>query len=134
MASPPGFSFWKLKQNAAFVLALSKPSSVTLGIYCIGAKVPRKSYVTLDHFALVIPVLKTATISPAVVFRKLERLARSLQALLREAEVMESVVVSSDVRQLCKAVSEEQDSKRLKALLDELLRVLDEHQLLAALF
>jgi hypothetical protein len=47
---------------------------------------------------------------------------------------MESVVVSSDVRELCRAVSEEEDSKRMKVLLDELLRVLDEHQLLAALF
>ncbi len=45
---------------------------------------------------------------------------------------MESVV-SSDVRELCKAVSEEEDSERLKLLLDELLRVLDERQLVAAL-
>ena len=42
-------------------------------------------------------------------------------------------VVSSDVRELCKAVSQEEDSERMKAFLNELLRVLDERQLLAAL-
>jgi hypothetical protein len=41
---------------------------------------------------------------------------------------MEAVAVSSDVRQLCKAVSEEEDSKQMMVLLDELLRVLDERQ------
>jgi hypothetical protein len=41
---------------------------------------------------------------------------------------MEAVAVSSDVRQLCKAVSEEEDSKQMIVLLDELLRVLDERQ------
>jgi hypothetical protein len=46
---------------------------------------------------------------------------------------MKTVVTSSDVRQLCKAVSEEQDSKQMMVLLDELLRVLDERQLVAAL-
>ena len=45
---------------------------------------------------------------------------------------MESVV-DSEVRELCKAVSQEQDSERLKRLLDELLTVLDERQLLASL-
>jgi NTP pyrophosphatase (non-canonical NTP hydrolase) len=42
-------------------------------------------------------------------------------------------VVNSEVRELCKAVSQEQDSERLKRLLDELLTVLDERQLLASL-
>ncbi len=42
--------------------------------------------------------------------------------------------LNSDVRKLCKAVSEEQDSERMKALLDELLGILEERQLLAALF
>jgi hypothetical protein len=42
-------------------------------------------------------------------------------------------VVNSEVRQLCRAVSQEQDSERLKRLLDELLTVLDERQLLASL-
>ncbi len=42
--------------------------------------------------------------------------------------------VNSDVRELCKAVSQEEDSERMKVLLDELLRILDERQLLAALF
>jgi hypothetical protein len=37
-------------------------------------------------------------------------------------------VVSPDVRQLCKAVSEEEDSKKVTFLLDELLRVLEERQ------
>ena len=40
---------------------------------------------------------------------------------------MESGVVSSEVRELCKAVSQE-DSERVNLLLDELLRVLDEPQ------
>ena len=42
--------------------------------------------------------------------------------------------LNSYVRELCKAVSEEQDSERMKALLDELLGILEERQLLAALF
>jgi hypothetical protein len=42
--------------------------------------------------------------------------------------------LNSDVRELCKAVSQEQDSERMKALLDELLRTLEERQFLAALF
>jgi len=41
---------------------------------------------------------------------------------------MEAMAVSSDVRQLCKAVSEEQDSKQVTLLLGELLRVLEERQ------
>jgi hypothetical protein len=68
---------------------------------------------------------------------KIRMLAHSL-GCAREAEVqggrsMESGI-NSDVRELCKAVSEEEDSERMKALLDELLRVLEERQLLAALF
>ena len=45
---------------------------------------------------------------------------------------MESVV-NSEVPELCRAVSLEQDSERLRRLLDELLTVLDERQLLASL-
>lgn len=45
---------------------------------------------------------------------------------------MESVI-NSDLRELCRAVSQEQDSERLKRLLDELLTALDERQLLASL-
>jgi len=41
---------------------------------------------------------------------------------------MESGVVSSEVRELCKAVSQEEDSERMNLLLDDLLRVLDEPQ------
>jgi hypothetical protein len=51
----------------------------------------------------------------------------------RREQIMESVVVSSDVRRLCKAVSEGEDSKQIMVLLDELLRVFDERQLVAAL-
>ena len=42
----------------------------------------------------------------------------------------------SDVRRLCKAVSEEQeeDSARLQGLLDELLQALEERQLTTLLF
>jgi hypothetical protein len=47
--------------------------------------------------------------------------------------IMEAVAINSDVRQLCKAVSEEEDSKQMLVLLDELLRVLDERQPVAAL-
>ena len=45
---------------------------------------------------------------------------------------MESIV-NSEVRELCRAVSQERDSERLQRLLDELLTVLDERQLLASL-
>ena len=45
---------------------------------------------------------------------------------------MESVI-NSEVRQLCKAVSEEQDSERLKALLERLTEMLDERMLVASL-
>lgn len=45
---------------------------------------------------------------------------------------MESVV-NSEVRELCRAVSQERDSERLQRLLDELLTMLDERQLLASL-
>ena len=43
-------------------------------------------------------------------------------------------VINSDIRQLCRAVSEEQDSSQMMALLDELLRVLDERQERTLLF
>ena len=46
---------------------------------------------------------------------------------------MESDIVNSDVHELCKAVSPEDDPERMKVLLDEWTRVLDERQLLAAL-
>jgi len=39
----------------------------------------------------------------------------------------------TDVRQLCKAVAEEANPDQVKVLLDELLQVVDEHQLLASL-
>lgn len=42
-------------------------------------------------------------------------------------------VVNYEVRELCRAVWQEQDSERLKRLLDELLTTLDERQLLASL-
>ena len=43
-------------------------------------------------------------------------------------------MINSDIRQLCRAVSEEQDSKQISALLDELQRVLDERQERTLLF
>jgi len=46
-------------------------------------------------------------------------------------KIMESG--SSEIRELCKAVSQEEDSERMKVLLDELLRVLDERELVASL-
>jgi hypothetical protein len=45
-----------------------------------------------------------------------------------------ALVENTNVRQLCKSVSEEEDSYRMKLLLDELYRALDERQLLASLF
>jgi len=46
---------------------------------------------------------------------------------------MESGVVSSDLRELCNAVSEEEDPGRMNLLLDALCDLLDERQLMAAL-
>jgi len=68
------------------------------------------------------------------VFPHIEGLEDVLQAVNGKvgANAMESVV-DSEVRELCRAVSQEQDSERLKRLLDELLTVLDERQLLASL-
>ena len=45
---------------------------------------------------------------------------------------MESTV-NSELRQLCKAVAEEQDADRLRILLDHLLQALNERELLASL-
>jgi hypothetical protein len=39
----------------------------------------------------------------------------------------------SKIRELCKAISNEEDSKQMASLLDELLRVLDERQLTMSL-
>lgn len=47
-------------------------------------------------------------------------------------ELMEAVF-NSDVRQLCKAVAEEKDPERMKALLDQLAQMLDERRLVALL-
>ena len=43
-------------------------------------------------------------------------------------------VQNTNVRELCKSVLEEEDSSRMKLLLDELYRALDERELLASLF
>ena len=67
------------------------------------------------------------------VFSHIGRLEEGLQELMyMGANVMEPVV-NSEVRELCRAVSQEQDSERLKRLVDELLTTLDERQLLASL-
>jgi NTP pyrophosphatase (non-canonical NTP hydrolase) len=47
-------------------------------------------------------------------------------------KIMESVV-NSEVRELCKAVAQEEDPEQMKSLLDELLSMLDERQLIASL-
>jgi hypothetical protein len=44
-----------------------------------------------------------------------------------------ALVQNTNVRELCKSVLEEADSARVKFLLDELYRVLDERELLASL-
>ena len=44
-----------------------------------------------------------------------------------------ALLQNSNVRELCKSVSEEEDSSRIKLLLDELYRALDERELLASL-
>lgn len=38
-------------------------------------------------------------------------------------------VVKSELRRLCQAVAEEQDGRRMQALLDQLLQILEERQL-----
>lgn len=43
-------------------------------------------------------------------------------------------VISREVRQLCKAVSEEQEPSRAKILMDQLLDLLNERMLMASLF
>jgi hypothetical protein len=43
-------------------------------------------------------------------------------------------VVNFEVRELCKAVSEENDPERAKTLVEALLQTLDERQLVASLF
>jgi hypothetical protein len=44
-----------------------------------------------------------------------------------------AVVENADARELCKAVSEEEDPAKIRLLLDELYYILDERQFLAAL-
>jgi hypothetical protein len=41
---------------------------------------------------------------------------------------------TAEVRRLCKAVAEEQDVNRMRALLDDLLQALNERELLMSLF
>jgi len=48
------------------------------------------------------------------------------------SDEQESALISK-IRELCKAVSNEEDSKQMASLLDELLRVLDERQLTLSL-
>jgi hypothetical protein len=57
-------------------------------------------------------------------------IARTIKSM--GAKAMEPVI-NTEVRELCRAVSQEKDSERLKRLVDELLTVLDERQLLASL-
>jgi len=45
----------------------------------------------------------------------------------------EEFALISKIRELCRAVSNEEDSKQMASLLDELLRVLDERQLTMSL-
>jgi hypothetical protein len=42
-------------------------------------------------------------------------------------------VINSEIRELCRAVLQEEDSGRVKTLLDQLLGLLEERQLLASL-
>jgi len=44
-----------------------------------------------------------------------------------------ALVQNTNVRELCKSALEEQDPSRVKLLLDELCRALDERELLASL-
>lgn len=43
-------------------------------------------------------------------------------------------VVNREIRQLCKAVSEEQEPSRVRALAEQLLEALNERLLMASLF
>ena len=67
------------------------------------------------------------------VFSPIGSLEEDLQELIGMGAKGMEPVVNSEVRELCRAVSQEQDSERLKRLLDELLTTLDERQLLASL-
>jgi hypothetical protein len=67
------------------------------------------------------------------VFSHVGRLEEGLQEQMYVGANAMEPVVNSEVRELCRAVSQEQDSERLKRLLDELLTTLDERQLLASL-
>ena len=44
-----------------------------------------------------------------------------------------TLVQNANLRELCRSVSEEEDFERLKLLLEELYRALDERELLASL-
>ena len=87
----------------------------------------------LHAFGQIIPAhlnfLKSATVSVSLVFQTIER----LKPVGMQETNMEPVV-NREVRQLCKAVAEEQEPTRVRQLLDQLLETLDERLLMASLF
>jgi type III secretory pathway component EscV len=101
--------------------------------------VRRKSYISADDSLLAIPLppgrnyLRANSVSTHRTFGTgLASTFCEKEGRFVGVEIMESVV-NSEVRELCKAVSQEEDSERLKRLLDELLSMLDERQLMASL-
>ena len=61
------------------------------------------------------------------------RLAGFVSSARRVGGTMESAI-TSEVRELCKAVAEERDTNRMRMLLDTLLQTLNERELLLSLF
>jgi hypothetical protein len=72
----------------------------------------------------------SATVFASLVFQRIERLKR----LCGMQETNMEPLVNREVRQLCKAVAEEQEPMRVRQLLDQLLDILDERLLMASLF
>ena len=70
-----------------------------------------------------------ATVSIHLVFQTIERLKR----LCAMQEGNMEPVVNREVRQLCRAVAEEQEPTQVRMLLDQLLEILDERLLMASL-
>jgi hypothetical protein len=100
---------------------------------CNRSKAGEKLTSSTRRFFCFKPIRRAATLSVIAVFPHIERLEGVLQEVTPGGSKSMESIVNPEVRELCRAVSQEQDSERLKRLLDELLTVLDERQLLASL-
>src|SRR5438105_5521782 len=88
-----------------------------------GCKITRQT----EEFSAHRNLIQRATVDLPTVFQPL-RVKESRHA----GDSMETGF-TLEVRRLCKAVAEEQDSSRIQVLLDELLQIIDERQLIASL-